>query len=983
MASNKLFSLFDEKLRSPNELVSVPAQSLSTIQHDIENSGTLLNKIRQFENVKFKVDYSDFSNFVFFNSALDYFNISGEKLINEYPYDSSRDVIEQFVSGLDGYETYLYNVWPKNLGYLNFSASSNFSYIKFEDVGQVDGVSTSGLLNPASKSFAVDFWLDASSMTGSNDCQVIFQKSGTTQGFWSYISGSNLFFSFNDGSTNAVVSCSLAQTSSYYSLVCDREQPQPVSGMNVFSLRIYRGDEENFPSLISSDEFFHSYATPALTFGLEPFYIGSGTISGKNTVSPKFSIDDVRFWKTIPESTYYSSSFNSKIFATDNLFGLWRFNEAPADSISDLSEASTVRDDSGKRINGKIINYDSAIRQQGSLLPYDEADLLRTINAQEVIDLINQQQASASLFDKTNDNQLTRMLPEQFFLLEEFKQTDVLKNFVYLIGRYFDQVKVSIDQFAHVLKNDYSNYNQTPYALLEDIGKFFGWQFTGNFLDKSAIQYIIGKNVLENTQANKQLDKKLYEIKNEFWKRTLINLMHLYKTKGTKESVESLMRIYGVNRNFVKLKEFGIKQNSGINSARIYSEKSAYALTLGSSASYSSEVISSPHFSGNIKTVETRLRFPTPTTSVMTASFSTGSIWTICSGTSESVFSKLYYTKDVASTTGSIIYSGSEGVLEVSGAPIFDNEWYNVAVLWNHSESSIAIDVQSIDRDEIDFHLTGSSIVTLSSSSIDNTFKIGKASLTSSQMWIQEARVWNQTLDDTELSDHALNFQSFGTKEIEGLDSLFLHWRLNENVTASLSGQISQFYDNSGHGLHGSGSGFSPSSNPYSKFLNEFNYIASPEFGWTDEKIRNVSGSIVSSEYQYFDTQLIALEFNVIDALNEDISQILSTLDTFNEIIGAPANRFRDSYEDLETLRNNYFNRLEGNVNFTKFVNMLEFFDRSFIDMIRRLIPARAIFIGDEVVVESHMLERPKLQWNYRRRDIDFEPEGRIKVFIR
>ena len=62
---------------------------------------------------------------------------------------------------------------------------------------------------------------------------------------------------------------------------------------------------------------------------------------------------------------------------------------------------------------------------------------------------------------------------------------------------------------------------------------------------------------------------------------------------------------------------------------------------------------------------------------------------------------------------------------------------------------------------------------------------------------------------------------------------------------------------------------------------------------------------------------------------------------------------------------------------------MLEFFDRSFIDLVKRLLPARTIFLGDEFVVESHMLERPKLQWNYRRQEIPLQLEGAIQIFIR
>jgi hypothetical protein len=45
---------------------------------------------------------------------------------------------------------------------------------------------------------------------------------------------------------------------------------------------------------------------------------------------------------------------------------------------------------------------------------------------------------------------------------------------------------------------------------------------------------------------------------------------------------------------------------------------------------------------------------------------------------------------------------------------------------------------------------------------------------------------------------------------------------------------------------------------------------------------------------------------------------------------------------------------------------MLDFFDTSFVGMVERLLPARSIFKGDEIVVESHMLERPKYQYQLR-----------------
>ena len=102
-----------------------------------------------------------------------------------------------------------------------------------------------------------------------------------------------------------------------------------------------------------------------------------------------------------------------------------------------------------------------------------------------------------------------------------------------------------------------------------------------------------------------------------------------------------------------------------------------------------------------------------------------------------------------------------------------------------------------------------------------------------------------------------------------------------------------------------------------------------------------------------------------------------------NRTVGQATSRYRETYNDLDALREQYFRRLTGRLNFKVFADMLEFFDRSFVTLVRRLIPASVRFLGDEFVVESHMLERPKMQWNYRRQERILELEGVITVINR
>ncbi len=974
MAKNKLFDLFDDKLRTPGELIAGDSQNLDSIAGGVVDADTVLRKIQQFEIVKPKVDYSDYANFVFFNSAFDYFNNSGDKIINQFPYDGTQEEIEFFKNSLDDYQKYLLDVWPARQGHLRFQPSQGFSYVAVDDVGKQDNVSKTSLLSPSTGSLSLEFWsVSPPVLTGSNDVMVVAQKvTGSGEGFTAFFSGSSAFFRVVSGSTTDEISVPfIASAQQYFCFSYDRSGQLPI-------LTAFTGSSTQFPVIVST--VTGSVQGPVAA-GTSKFYMGSGSLSGKRVRPLTGSLDDVRVWKKFQTVSELTSSFNARLYSDDDLFGLWRFNE----SGSNVDEQKMiVRDHSGKKLDGRIQNYFTGIRGSGSILPYDSSDLILSIDTPEVYQFVQEMQNSGSEYDKTNDNALTRMFPEQMLLLEEIQNTSVLKNLLFMIGRFFDQFKIRIDQFTHILNTNYGPYDQAPDALLAEIGKFFGWEFTGNFLNADVLQYIVGRQVLKNTAANKELDTKLYQIKNEFWKRTLINLMHLYKTKGTRESVESLLRLYGVNKNFVRLKEYGVQPSVGIGTYRIFSEKSVPVLTFGSGSTRATNYVQSKPFTSAVHTVETRVRFPTQITSDLTSSLFTGSIWSINTASNGTMERSLYFVRsELASGTGSLIYTGSEGRVVLS-ASIFDNEWYNISVVRDYLSSSLRIDVRSVDQGEQVYHVTSSLFTVLGSGSSNHRLWLGSTGSLASEYWMQEARVWSEPLSEIELKDHALNFQSYGTEEADGASGLNLHWRLNESSITDGSGRLyNSVQDFSGGGVSGSGEGFIADANPYKKFLNEFSYIASPEYGWNEEKIRTISASTTPKSVAFADNTVVALEFNLVDALNEDISQVLATLDTFNESIGDRANMYRDSYPDLSVLRENYFRKLNGTVNFRVFADLLEFFDRSFVDMIKRLIPARANFLGDEFVVESYMLERPKLQWTYRRRDPEFAPEGRIKIYVR
>jgi hypothetical protein len=998
LSKKNLINLFGN-IKDPRDFTDSPPQSLESISSNSEEQEYFIKRIKEFEQTKPKVDYSDFSNFVFFNSALDYFNITGDKILNEYPYDGSKDLRQAFYDDLDDYQKYVIDsLWTKRIGHLRFNPSVSSSYIKIEDVGKLrvgSAVSTVGLLSPATSSLSIEAWcIPPPNLTGSNDIMVLLQKvSGTNgDGYSAYFSGSNIYFKIVSGSDSDQVSAPISPGNiSYYCFKYDN--------VNLLT-SIITGSTTKFPVSVSSAS---SNISARIDLGGVPLYFGSGTLSGKVTRPLTGSLDEVRFWNVARSLNDISGTFNIRQYSQPNLVGAWTFNESGSAIPKETTQENRiVLDHSGYKLHGRIENYFSNIRSSGSLISYDYPDLILTFNAPEIQAIVLEQQTSGSNYDRNNDNLISRLFPEQYIELESEQNTEIFRNLIYLLGRDFDKIKVRIDQFVNVLRQNYGEYNQTPDSLLQEVARFWGWEFTGNFISADANQYIIGNNILHNLENNKEIDKKLYQIKNEFWKRTLLNLIHLYKTKGTRESVESLLRIYGVNHNFVKLKEYGLRPRVGITTQRIHSEKSVPVITFGS-ASYTGSYILSNAFTSSVGAIECRAKFPTSASSGLTTSdIISGSLWTLSAtsgsgfgfpyefpfmfgGGSDMTFYQLWYAKNaVNSYTGTLFLSSSEGNVELTGVRIFDNRWYNIAFFRDFISGTLNLHVRSLDKDNVDVRITGSLSGNLGNYDT-NTYNlwVGATGSFKSQYWMQEVRVWDEQLSNVELDDHCLNYQSYGTEEYNDNRFLKLHWRLNDNVAASAGGVINNIIDVSTNNILGDAYGLKPSDNPFKRFLNDYNYIASPEHGWTEELVRVLPSSKVQTRDAFTGNRMLALEFNMVDALNEDISQIIATMDGFNNAIGIPVNKFRDEYHDLNVLRLNYFKRLQGRLNFRIFSDMLEFFDRSFLTMVRRLIPAHSNFLGDQFVIQSHMLERPKLEYGYRRQERPFEIEGKIVVYER
>ena len=121
----------------------------------------------------------------------------------------------------------------------------------------------------------------------------------------------------------------------------------------------------------------------------------------------------------------------------------------------------------------------------------------------------------------------------------------------------------------------------------------------------------------------------------------------------------------------------------------------------------------------------------------------------------------------------------------------------------------------------------------------------------------------------------------------------------------------------------------------------------------------------IAKNEQPTDDVRFSVEFSLVDALNRDIVTIFSSLDAMGDAMGAPEVMFSSDYPKLSAITNTYFNRLQSKLDFGAFFEYFRWFDTSISNVIDQLIPRKVKFNGTNFVVESHMLERHKLQYQF------------------
>ena len=174
-------------------------------------------------------------------------------------------------------------------------------------------------------------------------------------------------------------------------------------------------------------------------------------------------------------------------------------------------------------------------------------------------------------FDQFRTNLIVRFLTTGAFKdfdTDDQKITKVLQ----IYGRSFDQVKKFIDALAYMNSVNYNVGNDIPSQLLKNLAQTLGWS--------DNISPITNTNFLDSVFGTSQPSQFLGlsrsytpdELNYQFYRNLILNSAYLFKSKGTRKSIEGLLKLIGAPDALIEFNETIYVADQKINMAQFNQE---------------------------------------------------------------------------------------------------------------------------------------------------------------------------------------------------------------------------------------------------------------------------------------------------------------------------------------------------------------------------------------------------------------------------
>jgi hypothetical protein len=592
-------------------------------------------------------------------------------------------------------------------------------------------------------------------------------------------------------------------------------------------------------------------------------------------------------------------------------------------------------------------------------------------------------------YDKYNPNYLINNIPKH---ISENSTNEDFLTFLNMIGQHFDIIWSYINGLSRLKKLEASQTKGIANDLVKNMLESLGWDSKRAFNSEFLWEYAFGTY----KDGFQKYSMPLKDANNEVWRRILNNLPYILKHKGTGRAMKAVMACYGVPQSMLTIMEFGGPQDpdKGGSTKFTFDDRTA-AIHLQVSSSISvpwhevdntglypqsiefrikpdivknTRIISSSQF--NLDIIQT-------TGSYVRLDFSLGDSSVLAGPYFEEPFlsgSPVVSTIYITPETSGVYALGPDTYTSSLDFPLSTENYSNILLnKYNYGSSTLyEVLLATSDGHRITTYASMSLLSAAtpwesgSSLSVGNTFSGS----------LDEFRLWRVPLQPSKFQNHtlfpdAINGNSYTASTHDLLFRLDFEYPKDRTLDPNIKNvAISDIYAES----------FASASYIYSASTYPYQYISydrtvtatvpSLGFGYGN-KIRFEDQELVgdlsykaratkkSFDRAPIDSNRLGLFFSPIKELNMDILKAFGDFNIDN-YIGDPSDEYKDSYKELDVLREYYFERLDRNIN--EYIQLVRYIDKSLFEVLADLAPARAK-VSKGLLIEPHYLERSKTKW--------------------
>lgn len=938
-----LFDDLEENLRKTYN--TSLKESFDDMGLDEEERDKIVNRVSGSALSDLNVDYSDFTNHVFFGSAYAAANFALARIIRDFPTDGELKEKNAWRDTNTGYENWFFDQFPKQQGYLQLaSGSSGYAIIK--DYQQKLDLASGSVLGPFTMEAVVQGQLDDDSIeplisTVSPDAGPIywiFSVRGATSGRPKLLN-----FSYNISGSGTEITASLEAYASQSVHVATTYDPSDNH------IRLYINGDEAAKKNVQAN-------TGSIRNG--DIEIGHIAVSGLDLyLSGK--IDDVRIWKTSRPQELIKRNYYRTIHANHSgaLAAYYKFNQ-PSEY------GNKVIDWSGNGLHAELTatangstTYAANFRS-GTLGSWfkDDGDPILALHNTRTDAFVTEQRNSGSAYDDDNQNMIFNLVPSVFV---DGDNTEYQQLFLLLSARHFDRLKLYIQHLSNVTKTKTSQFDGPPDNLLDLAAKHYGLDIGGIYAAADPLQNFFGENIY----SSGALDSSINSIRTILKRNIVANMSHLLKSKATQEGIKSTLRSIGLNDNIVSISEY-TDFSGGVQttfSPKTVEQRVAHFLT--SSKIYAS---SSTYFGARANDHHIhQLRFLMNTGSAYLSQTLMSYV-----NTSNSYFMQVRAERsNLTGTTGKLRFIDSTGASFTSSIqPMWNNNWINLTLNYDSNLESGSFYVSSMDRNGLIFSASDSQNFDIQTSVAPMQIVLGTSGTTCFDGHMHEYRSW---FADSSWADRKPMYNRWGfdwsLTEIEnpliGYQNLITYLKLDDFTGSITGGGPIHDYAN---GLSGASyTGFSSSAdfNFPGKYIDKFDIAHTYDLNVDNEKIRIRNTTEFTDNDQNYDIPFVSIDFSPVTSLNKEIMKWMGNLERLAQIVADPIYAYRDTNAELDALRSAFFReRVNSRIDYAAFANLIKWFDGNFGYLLAQFIPLDMGYSISNYVIEPHILEYNKVK---------------------